>query len=245
MAMHSGAAFILGILVAIGIAVGGWFTGDGFRDGRSEARYVTVKGLAEREVQADLALWPLQLVATSNNLVEAQSLLSNDADAVRNFLGNAGITAEEIEIQDFKVTDQLAQQYRSGPIESRYIVGQTLMVRTEKVDVIQQTSQEIGDLVARGVVLNSEGRYGGGGPAYIFTNLNDIKPEMIAEATRSAREAAEQFARDSNSEITGIRRANQGLFQILARDQAPGAMESSQMFKTVRVVSTVEYYLED
>lgn len=241
----SGGILIGGAILALGLIIAGWFVGDGFRDGRLEARYVTVKGLSERNVQADLALWPLQLVATSNDLLEAQGKLSRDADEVRRFLTDAGMKAEEISVQDVKATDLMAQQYRSGPIESRYIVGQTLMVRTNKVDVVKKASQNIGVLVSRGVILNTEGNYGAGGPAYIFTKLNDIKPEMIAEATKNARQSAEQFARDSESSLSGIRRANQGVFQILPRDGAEGAQESSQVFKTVRVVSTVDFYLTD
>jgi len=102
----------------------------------------------------------------------------------------------------------------------------------------------VGELVAAGVVLSSGGEYGGGGPTFIFTGLNDLKPAMIAEATARAREAAEQFARDAKSRIGGIRRANQGTFEILARDRAPGITEEGQLAKTVRVVSTVDYNLE-
>ena len=98
--------------------------------------------------------------------------------------------------------------------------------------------------MAAGVVLSSGGEYGGGGPTFIFTGLNDLKPAMIAEATARAREAAEQFARDSKSRIDGIRRANQGTFEILARDRAQGITEEGQLAKTVRVVSTVDYNLE-
>jgi len=94
-------------------------------------------------------------------------------------------------------------------------------------------------------VLSSGGEYGNGGPTFIFTGLSKLKPEMIAEPTSRAREAAEQFARDSRSEIGGIRRANQGIFEILPRDQAQGISEASQIVKTVRVVSTIDYALRD
>jgi len=90
-------------------------------------------------------------------------------------------------------------------------------------------------------VLSSD--YGPSGPTYLFNGLNEIKPDMIAEATASARESASQFAKDAKTELGDLRRANQGVFQILARDQAPGVSEQQQPVKTVRVVSTVEYYL--
>jgi hypothetical protein len=117
-------------------------------------------------------------------------------------------------------------------------------VRTGEVDKIAAAAQKIGDLVAAGIVLSSEGQPSPG-PVYLFTKLNDIKPAMIAEATKSAREGAEQFARDSGSRVTGIRRASQGLFQILPRDDAPGMPADNQIAKTIRVVTTIDYGLAE
>jgi hypothetical protein len=139
-------------------------------------------------------------------------------------------------------TGLLANPYRSGPVSSRFIVAQTLLLRTTDVDAVAAASQRVGDLVDAGVVLSAEGH---AGPSYLFTRLNDVKPDMIAEATRRAREGAEQFARDSGSRVGGIRRANQGLFQIQPRDDAPGVREDQQIAKTVRVVSTLDYLLID
>jgi hypothetical protein len=99
--------------------------------------------------------------------------------------------------------------------------------------------------VSAGVILTSGQQYGSGGPTFVFKGLSDLKPEMIAEATSRARASAEQFAKDSGSRLSGIRRANQGVFVILPRDRAPGIDESSQVEKTVRVVATIEYLLED
>ncbi|MGF1640773.1 MAG: SIMPL domain-containing protein [Rhodospirillales bacterium] len=231
-------------VLAAGVAVGGWLVGDGFATGRGGERTVTVKGVAEREVKADLAIWPMRFVATSNVLAEAQAAVSGHARTIAAFLAAAGIAADEVELRDLAVTDLLAQAYRSGPVESRFIVAQTLVVRTAAVDHVAAASQRIGDLVAAGVVLSSEGA-AMQGPFYLFTRLNEIKPPMIAEATESARAGAEQFAADSRSTVGGIRRASQGVFQILARDQAPGLQEATQIHKTVRVVSTIDYRLED
>lgn len=237
---------VLGLLAALllglGIALGGWFVGEGFRDGRAAPRVVTVKGLAEREVQADLALWPMRFVATSDDLGAAQAELGRAEAAVLAFLSDGGVPRDAIEVQGVDVTDLFAQAYRSGPVESRYILGENLMVRSTDVEGIKGLSQEVGRLVAAGVVLTSEGLRG---PFYLFTGLNAIKPEMIAEATGNAREGAEQFAADSGSRIAGIQRASQGLFQILPRDNAPGQSEELQVFKTVRVVSTIDYRLAD
>jgi hypothetical protein len=232
------------LVLAIGVALGGWFVGEGFVDARAGDRFVTVKGVAERTVTADLALWPIRFVTTSNQLAEAQAQIAADARKVLSFLAANGLSRESVEVESFQVTDLLAQAYRSGPIESRFIVAQTLMVRTDDVDKVASASQKIGDLVAAGIVLSSEGQPSPG-PTYLFTKLNDIKPGMIAEATKSAREGAEKFAHDSSSRVSGIRRANQGLFQILPRDNIPGTSQEKQIAKTVRVVSTIDYALAD
>jgi hypothetical protein len=232
----------IALVLAAGAALAGWFVGEGFRLGRQEERWVSVKGIAEREAKADLVLWPLRFVATGDELSAVQAKSRQDADAVRRFLTGAGVPAEAIEVQGIEVTDVLANAYRSGPADTRFIVAQTLMVRSTDVDRLAAVSQRVGELVDAGVVLSSEG---GGGPYYLFTKLNDVKPAMIAEATKRAREGAEQFAADSGSRVGGIRRASQGLFQILARDDTPGVTEQRQVAKTVRVVTTIDYLLVD
>ena len=117
------------------------------------------------------------------------------------------------------------------------------MVRSNNPDVVFEANQKVSELVNGGVRAEFVRREGGGGPTYLFTKLNDIKPPMIAEATASARQAAEQFAKDSGSALGSIRQATQGYFSILPRDQAPGIEEAQQRQKIVRVVTTVEYYL--
>ncbi len=235
------ASLLAAAMLAVGMVVAAWLVADGLREVHTGDRTVMVKGLAERDVKADMALWPMRFVATSNALAEAQAKIAADAATIAAFLADAGIGRDEIAVQSLEVTDLLAQAYRSGPVESRFIIAQTLMVRSPSVDRIAAASQQVGDLVARGVVLSGEGP--AAGPAYVFTGLNAIKPKMIAEATQSARAAAEQFANDSASRLGGIRTASQGLFQILPRDDAPGETESRQINKTLRVVSTVEYAL--
>jgi hypothetical protein len=232
------------ILLAVGIAVAGWFVGDGFVKGRSADRYVTVKGVSERDVQADVALWPLRFVATNDDLGQAQVAIKQSHQHVLAFLERHGIDPAAADVHRLEVNDLLANPYRSGSTQSRYIITETLMVRTEDTKTIERASQAVSELIDAGVVLTSTGG-SSGGPTFLFTRLSGLKPKMIAEATAEARRGAEQFAKDSGSEIGAIRRANQGVFVILARDRAPGIMEGSQREKTVRVVSTIEYYLKD
>jgi hypothetical protein len=229
------------IVLAAGLIVGGYAIGSGIRGFRSADRFVSVKGIAEKEVKANLALWPLRVTATSNSLPEAQARIAKDAVTVRRFFESGGIAAGAVEVQGAEATDLLAQPYRQGIPTSRYIVAQTLMVRTDEVDKIAALAQRVGEIIEAGVVISAEGAPLG--PFYLFTRLNDIKPAMIAEATKNARAAAQQFAADSGSSLGAIRQASQGVFQILPRDAAPGQSEQKQVLKTVRVVSTVDYLL--
>ena len=233
------------LLIATGLGTAGWLVGRGFAAGREADRFVTVKGISEREVNADLALWPLRLTASSDDLGKAYAQLQSSLAKVREFLEHEGIDLGESEVQSFSVSDAKAREYGGSNVgQDRFVIQQTLVVRSREPAKIQAASGKISELVGAGVVLSSGNQYGAGGPIFIFSGLSELKPAMIAEATSRAREAAAQFAKDSGSALGGIRRANQGLFEILPRDPIPGANESSQLRKTIRVVSTVDYLLE-
>jgi len=234
---------LVAVITAVGLGVAGWLAGHGFVAARTAERYVTVKGVAERIVDADLGLWPLRFVVTDDDLGRAQSRIEAQRRVVLAFLGRHGLDSAATEIQGLEVNDVQANPYnapRSGG--SRFIVSMNLMVRSENPSQLQAASQSVGELVNAGVVLSSEGRFVSG-PTFVFRKLNDLKPAMIAEATANARKGAEQFAQDSHSALGGIRRANQGVFEILPRDQIQGLMEGSQLQKTLRVVATVDYWL--
>jgi len=241
--MREGSTFSIALL-AIGVAAAGWFIGGGFVRSRTADRFVSVKGVSERDVAADIALWPIRFTSTDDVLARAQQKFDESRQAIVAFLVKNGIEAERAELQSFEVVDAMADRYRTDAVSNRYIISGTLMVRVEDPGLVQRASQNVGELAQTGVVITSGSGFGGG-PTYLFTRLNDLKPQMIAEATASAREAAEQFAADSGSRLGPIRTASQGVFQILPRDRAPGVMEESQTNKTVRVVTTVEYRLED
>jgi hypothetical protein len=241
-------ATIRALILALGISLSGFLAGNGLAKARTADRYVTVKGVTEREAKADLAIWPLSVVGADNNLATAHTKLEASITGVRQFLVKHGIDTSQVELTGFSVSDALSNEYGpQRPPTNRYVIRETLMVRSQHPDLVLAASQQIGELAAIGVVVSSgpEYRGPGGGPTFVFTGLNKLKPQMIADATARAREAAEQFARDSHSELGGIRQANQGVFEILPRDQAPGIAAESQINKTVRVVSTVEYFLKD
>lgn len=232
------------LVVALGVAVGGWAAGNGVARSRLGDRFVTVKGISEREVTADLAIWPLRLVVADNDLSRAQSRLQANVAEIFSFLNRHQIDTSQVTLQDYGVVDALANEYRQpGMTGNRYIIRQVVVVRSDLPARVHAASQRVGELVNAGVVLSSGAEYAGGGPTFIFRGLNELKPAMIAQATARAREGAEQFASDSRSRLAGIRRASQGVFEILPRDQAQGMAEGSQVSKIVRVVSTVEYIL--
>jgi hypothetical protein len=236
---------VAALLLAAGLAAGGWLAGEGVARARAGDRFVTVKGISEREVRADVAIWPLRLVASDDDLARAHARIEASAQQVREFLTRQGLDLSDSRIQGFSVSDANARDY-GGPAgtRNRFVIQQTLVLRSREPEKVLAASARIGELVGAGVLLSSGGEYGSGGPSFLFTGLNELKPGMIAEATARAREGAEQFAKDSGSAIGGIRRANQGLFEILARDRAQGIDEQGQIQKVVRVVATLEYLLE-
>jgi hypothetical protein len=237
-------------ILATGIALAGLLAGNGFARARAADRYVTVKGVTERQARADLAIWPLHLVGADNDLASAHAKLAKSIAGVRQFLARHNVDTTQSELTGFSVADATTNQYAGGDRQSgaRYVIRQTMIIRSSKPEAVLAASQQIGELAAIGVVISSGGgEFGGpgGGPTFVFTGLNTLKPPMIAEATARAREAAEQFARDSHTQLEGIRHASQGIFEILPRDQAQGITEESQIAKVVRVVSTVEYFLKN
>lgn len=236
-------ALYVALIGAVGLVFAGGAIGRGFRDARLAERYVSVKGVSEREVRADLALWPIPFVAANDDLALAQAQIARSTDQIKRFLAAQNLDTAQAQLQTLRVTDRQANPYQAGEGGRRFIIRQTLILRSTEPDRVLAASQRVGELVQAGVVLSSGEEYGPGGPTFLFTKLNEIKPAMIAEATSRAREAAEQFARDAGSRLGGIRQANQGVFVILPRDQAPGVTEESQLFKMVRVVATVDYYL--
>lgn len=235
--------WLAAIILAAGLVGSAVVVGNGLRHLRTADRYVTVKGIAEREVESDVALWPIRHTAADNKLSVAQQRIDDHQAAILRFLQRHGIDSSWVDVQGIEVTDVHANPWRSGPVESRYIIQQSLMVRSTDVARVRAASQKVGELVAQGVVLGAQNGPVSG-PTYLFNELPELKPAMLAEATANARRVAEQFAADSGSRVGGIRHANQGVFQIMARDRVPGVMEEQQPHKTVRVVTTIQYFLQ-
>lgn len=230
-------SLLAALLLALGLVGAGWFVAQGMARLKTADRFVTVKGSAERIVDADLVVWPLAHSVGGNDLADVQRRLDANSATIRNFFTAAGFKAAEIVVSPPRLEDRWAYAYGDNRPPERFRYSTTVTLRTSDVANALAVLRRSGELVSRGVMLGAEGE--AGGPDFDYTKLNDIKPALIAEATANAHRSAEQFAKDSGARIGGIRSANQGVVDIGDRDQG------SPQVKKVRVVTTVEYFLKD
>ena len=217
------ASLILAVGIAGGFALLGSNISSGIESFVNRDRIVTVKGLSERQVKADRVIWPVGFRELGDDQVVA-------------FLKEAGLTDAEIEVASTQVTDAQAEMYANQKSRYRYSMTQTVTVSSDKVDLVRHLLVRQSDLIKAGVTLVGDYSWR---TSFQFTGLNTVKPAMIEEATKNARASAEKFAQDSGSSLGKIRRANQGQFSITDRDS------NTPYIKSVRVVTTVEYFLKD
>lgn len=227
---------VFGALVALGLIGGGALVGQGVVNARVGDRSVTVRGVSERNVKADLAVLPIRFTASGDVLADVQGRIDGDLAIVRRFLATQGYPADAVGLGRLEVADTQSREYASQTGGPRFILAQTVIVRTTDVDRVQATTRALNDLVRQGVVLQDFA-----GPTFVFTRLNQVRPEMIAEATAAARTGAVQFAKDSGTALGPIRQATQGSFEILPRDEIGD--ETTSLDKKVRVVATISYRL--
>lgn len=231
-------SFILSLGILLGLALLGHQLADAAIRFKEYERTVNVKGLSEREYPADVVIWPIQFAVASNNLEELYGSIDQGTDKIRQFLLAQGLSADEISTSMPAITDKSARDFDNGVrAQFRYTAQQTVTVYSPRVDEVRAVMGSLSQLGKQGIVLTGNSYQSQ--PQYLFTRLNEVKPDMIEEATRKAREVAEKFAEDSESRLGKIKRASQGQFSISPRDaNNPHRMK-------VRVVSTVEYYLAD
>lgn len=243
------------LIIGIGIFGSGYNIGKGLYLIKKMNRSVTVKGLAEKNVSSDLAIWEINFREVGSNLIELDQRIQQDQQRVVNFLQQQGFTTQEIDKSQFKVEDRLANIYSQPNPQmttgQRYVVTAGMRVRSMKVGLIKQTVQAIDKLLQQGVPLAFDIGLLSPNPSYYYTQLDRIRPIMLAEATKSAYLIAQQFATDTESKLGKIQRANQGVFQIMGRDTSTlstnwnsnqNALGSIQ--KKVRLVTTIEYQLK-
>ena len=222
-------------LLAAGMVVGGYLLGDGLTRARIADRSVTVRGLAERDVMADLATWTISYSAKGFDLPSVRADVDDSTKALKEYFKSLGFEPDAL-----KPISAGVNQYINNGVRN-ITITQKMQLRTTDIARAQKAVAQQFDLVRRGVTLEE-----GSGMVYSFTKLNDIKPEMVAEATKDARKAAEQFAKDSGTGVGGIKSATQGYFSIMPRDgdSGGGYGASDTPYKKVRVVTTVNFYLK-
>lgn len=230
------ASVILAVGIAGGFALLGSNISSGIESFVNRDRIVTVKGLSERQVKADRVIWPVGFRELGDDLQDVYGRIEKRKDQVVAFLKEAGLTDAEIEVASPQVTDAQAEMYANQKSRYRYSMTQTVTVSSDKVDLVRDLLVRQSDLIKAGVTLVGDYSWR---TSFQFTGLNTVKPAMIEEATKNSRASAEKFAQDSGSSLGKIRRANQGQFSITDRDS------NTPYIKSVRVVTTVEYFLKD
>lgn len=228
---------VLGLSLILGLTIFGFQIGRAVRTGREFDRCLTVKGLSEREVKATLAIWPIQFSTVAEELATLKSAMESNRVVVTSFLQARGISPDEIVHGLPVVNDRQDERIHANrPSLVRYRGVTTLVVRSANVDVVKKAIQDADALLDQGITLL--GNEFADRTEFIFNAVNEIKPDMIREATANARAAAEKFAQDSHSKVGRIRRATQGALEIENRDAA------SPEKKVLRVVTTVDFFLD-
>ena len=222
------------IAIVAGLALLGFFISKGLTRIANQEQYVTVKGLAEREVLANKVVWPLPYKCVSNNIQELYNDIEKNKEIILAFLKNGGINEDEIVVSAPKVTDRLAQSYVPENMKFRYQAEAVITVISAKVEQAIKLMDKQITLMKQGVIISNEYNYQ---TQFEYTALNEVKPAMIEEATRNARTVAQKFAEDSGSGLGGIKQATQGQFTITSDETTP-------QIKNIRVVTTVKYSLD-
>ncbi len=224
-----------GLFIGAGLVILGIFLYLGVTHFKDADRIVSVRGLSEREVEADRVLWPVVYSIGSNDFYSINNSIDNNNKTILEFITSAGIPSEDIIVNSFSVEDLNADRYSENKLPYRYLATQVITVNTDKVSEVIKLQQTQNSLLKHGIALATNSyQYG---TEFIFTKLNDIKPEMIEQATKAARESAEKFAQDSGSDVGNIRTATQGQFSIEDRDSY------TPQIKKVRVVTYLSYEL--
>lgn len=239
---------IASFLLATGMVISASLVCNSFLKARLMDRSIIAKGLAEKEVDADLAVWPIAITATGNTLSEVNKKIESDRSIVMDFLVTQGFSKNEITLGDYELNDLLASSYRGDNIQNaRYIITATVILKSHNVHLVDQVNKQKNLLVQKGVIL-ANGHHND--PYYELTKFQDIKPEMLTTAIKNARLAAEKLAVDSGGKIGKLKKANQGVFSIVPIIQSSSdeytnvRMSTKSIGKKIRVVATLEYFLD-
>lgn len=228
--------YISAAILAVGLLALGLCIKCGMSSFTDRNRVVSVRGLAEKEVKANKVTWPVVYKLVGNELTTLYTQIESTNATIIDYLTSNGLSQDEISVGAPDINDLQANAYSNDNLRYRYTLTQVITVTSEQVDLVRKLINRQGELLKKGVAIVSDYQYN---TTYEYTELNSIKPDMIAEATQKAREAAEKFAEDSGSRIGRIKDAQQGQFSINDRDPY------TPFIKNVRVVTYINYYIED
>jgi len=227
-----------GLFIGLGIFLGAILLKSGFTSIQDSERVISVKGLSEKEVSANKVIWPILFKEVNNDLLALYNDIEKNNAKVLNFLKSNGINENEIAVSPPDILDFQTERYIPQDVRYRYNGTSIITVASSDVDKVRALIPQIASLIKEGIAVSANRQYEN--PIkYNFTGLNDVKPTMIEEATKNARVSAEKFATDSESKLGKIKSAAQGQMSISDRD------ENSPHIKTLRVVTTVVYFLKD
>lgn len=235
--LNSKSSFILGFFIFLGLSSLGYFISYSYLKSKDLERTVVVKGLSEKEVKANVVLWPIKFSVTSTSLDDLSKKVENDTDKILVFLEKYGVSKDDITVNSPSIIDKMANEYANVDFTLRYLSNRTINIYSQDVDKIKEISGKLFELSQEGILFRVD-EYDSK-IEYLYTKLNEIKPSMIEEATSNARDVGQKFAQDSKSTLGKIKRASQGQFEVISRDK------NSEHIKKIRIVSTVEYYLND
>ncbi|MCF0177498.1 MAG: SIMPL domain-containing protein [Bacteroidales bacterium] len=235
--MKKSSAIVLALgLLGLGISLG-IFIMAGFSKMSNKSRTVMVRGLSEMEVEANKVTWPVVFKVIGNDLQDIYRQIENGNRTIVDYLTQNGLSESDFAVAAPDVIDKMAERYSNETVQTRYMATAGIIVTTNKVAQVRSMMQKQGELMKKGVaIIMGDYQYV---TIYEYTDLNSVKPEMIADATRKAREAAEKFAEDSGSRVGKIMTANQGQFSIEDRDSF------TPYIKKIRVVTTMTYSIVD
>jgi len=233
---------IAALLVGAGIAVAGFAVSQGLERFRMADRSVIVKGLAEKDVESDFAVWTLSFRRAGAEFGDVQQALASDRDKVLAFLKTRGFTEAELDARPLQVQDLFAREYAQGNTPLRFNGTGQVLVKSPRVAEVDAAARAVDPLIQAGVQLGGENE-GRSGPRFQLRGFNDIKAPLLAEATRNAREQADKFAAEAGAQLGPLKNANQGVIRI-AGDDGNDFDDGSSRTKRLRVVSTFEYELK-
>lgn len=235
-------AAVLGLCFAVGPALAGFFIYKGIVTAKMADRYVTARGLVERLEKSDRGTWEIAFKVSGNDLSPLYQKLSHDSDLIQNFLKKEGVEEKEIALSSPRVTDLHAREYGAGPLPpERYSIESSIYVNSFKVDMLDALSRKGAEFINQGVSLIRSTTH------YYLDRFNELRPSLVAEATKNAQQVAASFAETTGSQLGGIRKANQGVIRLLDPDASPNQDYDTgvdSLMKKIRVVATLEFYVK-